>query len=421
MWGDDPPARVEASLQSHVARLRRALEPDRAVRRAGAAATDPRRRLLPGGACGRRGRPSLRGPGAGGTRPPRDRPGGGGGTADRRARTLAGDGVRRHRRALAGRRGDPARRAPAGGGRGPLGRPGASTVARARRSAELEQLVRTHPLRERLWALLATALYRSHRQGDALAALRRAREHLADELGVDPGPELRRLEDLVLRQDPSLDAPAAAAPRADGAPAPAPPAAAEPRYRRPCRSSGRETLLDLATTTLREAAAGRGRVIVLSGEPGIGKTRFAEALAGRAESLGFRVGRGGWEAEASPPLWGWRSALDRALGGRRTSSTRADRATSSTRRPPASGRATRSPRPSAAARRRCSSSTTCTGPTPRAFGCCAAARPSSETLPLVVVVATRSAEAEIGPALADALAALARARPPAPGAHRPGS
>ena len=73
--------------------------------------------------------------------------------------------------------------------------------------AELEQLVAVHPLREQLWGLLALALYRSSRQGDALAALRRARDHLADELGVDPGPELRALEQAVLRQDPSLDAP----------------------------------------------------------------------------------------------------------------------------------------------------------------------------------------------------------------------
>lgn len=77
--------------------------------------------------------------------------------------------------------------------------------------AELEHLVDAHPLRERLWTLLALALYRSARQGDALATLRRARRRLAEEVGLDPGVELRRLEEAVLRQDPGLGvAPSAA-------------------------------------------------------------------------------------------------------------------------------------------------------------------------------------------------------------------
>jgi len=63
---------------------------------------------------------------------------------------------------------------------------------------DLEALVTQDPLREERWRLLALALYRAHRQADALAALRRARENLADELGVDPGPALRQLEAEVL-------------------------------------------------------------------------------------------------------------------------------------------------------------------------------------------------------------------------------
>ncbi|GGU14609.1 BTAD domain-containing putative transcriptional regulator [Streptomyces daghestanicus] len=65
-----------------------------------------------------------------------------------------------------------------------------------------------HPWREEAWRLLALALYRTGRQADALAVLRRARARLAGELGIDPGPRLRRLEAAVLAQDPALDPPA---------------------------------------------------------------------------------------------------------------------------------------------------------------------------------------------------------------------
>ena len=71
--------------------------------------------------------------------------------------------------------------------------------------ATLEAFVGDHPTRESAWALLVRALYRSGRQADALAAFRRARDHLRDELGIEPGRELRELEAQVLRQDPALD------------------------------------------------------------------------------------------------------------------------------------------------------------------------------------------------------------------------
>jgi YVTN family beta-propeller protein len=74
-------------------------------------------------------------------------------------------------------------------------------------TAELEQLVVSHPLRERLHGQLVLALYRCGRQADALAAYRRVREMLADELGIDPGEPLRRLHASVLAQDPALDWP----------------------------------------------------------------------------------------------------------------------------------------------------------------------------------------------------------------------
>jgi DNA-binding SARP family transcriptional activator len=74
-------------------------------------------------------------------------------------------------------------------------------------AGELEALVTAHPLRERLRAQLMLALYRSGRQAEALHVYRAARRELADELGLEPGEELRRLEQAILQQDPDLDAP----------------------------------------------------------------------------------------------------------------------------------------------------------------------------------------------------------------------
>jgi WD40 repeat protein/DNA-binding SARP family transcriptional activator/class 3 adenylate cyclase len=77
--------------------------------------------------------------------------------------------------------------------------------AHTRAIRELEGLIGRHPLRERLWSMLMLALYREGRQGEALQAFQRAREVLADELGIDPSPELARLHERILKQDPSLD------------------------------------------------------------------------------------------------------------------------------------------------------------------------------------------------------------------------
>jgi YVTN family beta-propeller protein len=69
---------------------------------------------------------------------------------------------------------------------------------------ELEALVRDHPFRERLLYQLMLGLYRSGRQAEALAALQAAKRRFAEEFGLEPGPQLRDLERLILEQDPQL-------------------------------------------------------------------------------------------------------------------------------------------------------------------------------------------------------------------------
>ena len=80
-----------------------------------------------------------------------------------------------------------------------------ATARAAEIIGELEAAVAEAPLRERRWGQLMLALYRAGRQGDALGAYQRARTLLADELGIDPGPELRRLEAAIVAQDATLD------------------------------------------------------------------------------------------------------------------------------------------------------------------------------------------------------------------------
>ncbi len=72
-------------------------------------------------------------------------------------------------------------------------------------AGRLATLVDEHPLRERLRALLMLALYRGGRQAEALEAFQDARWTLVEKLGLEPGPELRRLQEAILRQDPALD------------------------------------------------------------------------------------------------------------------------------------------------------------------------------------------------------------------------
>jgi predicted ATPase/DNA-binding SARP family transcriptional activator len=130
---------------------------------------------------------------------------------------------------------------------------------------ELESLIVEHPLRERLRGQLILALYRSGRQSEALAQYQAARRMLADELGLEPTPELRALERMILAHDPTL----------------APPAApASPRSNLPLQPTpfiGREAETAALVEVIR---AGGRRLVTLTGAGGSGKTRLAiEATA----------------------------------------------------------------------------------------------------------------------------------------------
>jgi DNA-binding SARP family transcriptional activator/DNA-binding CsgD family transcriptional regulator len=144
---------------------------------------------------------------------------------------------------------------------------------------ELESLVAVNPLQERLRGQLMVALYRCGRQADALEVYQRTRAHLVEELGLEPGRELKALQAQILSQDSELD-PSATAPDVEAAirTGPAPNTLLE-------RDPEVTTLRDLVT----RARAGAGSVAMVEGTAGIGKTSLLDASAGRAAELGMVV------------------------------------------------------------------------------------------------------------------------------------
>ena len=150
---------------------------------------------------------------------------------------------------------------------------------------ELEAAVATYPFQESLWELLITALYRAGRQADALAAYQRVRNQLADELGLDPGPQLQQLERSILTQDASLGLPVSAVGPAESD---------LPTGNLPSMSAdlvGRETevaaLSDLLATE---------RLVEIVGPGGIGKTAVAIAVGRRLTELNGSGTGGVWLA-----------------------------------------------------------------------------------------------------------------------------
>ena len=187
-----------------------------------------------------------------------------------------------------------------------------------------EVLTREYPLREEGWRLLAMGLYLTGRQADALAALRRARDILADELGMDPGAALLEVEADVLAQRLSRPAPAAA-------PVPVPISTASPTTTattgsataiaaRPAPSDeasgpaptdgsfvGREDELNTLHTVAHDARTRSDRrVVLVAGEAGAGKSALIERVAQELRADRWRLVLGRCpESAGAPPAWAW--------------------------------------------------------------------------------------------------------------------
>ncbi|WP_410595657.1 BTAD domain-containing putative transcriptional regulator [Amycolatopsis sp. lyj-23] len=160
---------------------------------------------------------------------------------------------------------------------------------------DLEAQVASHPLREDGWRLLALALYGTERQGDALGALRRARQVLKAELGVDPGPSLQQAEADILAQSPRIAAPdrpisVALAPAGS--------------------LVGRTGELALLAAEADRVERGETRLVLVSGEAGAGKTALAETFAGHLAARGWTTAWGASaEDEGLPAAWPWTRIL----------------------------------------------------------------------------------------------------------------
>jgi predicted ATPase/DNA-binding SARP family transcriptional activator len=147
---------------------------------------------------------------------------------------------------------------------------------------EIERLIAEYPAAERLRTQLMLALYCSGRQQDALDAYQRAREALLHELGLEPSPKLKQLEQAILRQDPSLIVE---------------PAELRARKHLPAQPNafiGRERELEALVELV---ASGGVRLVTLTGTGGIGKTRLAIAAAERL-AASFRDGV--WFVDVAP-------------------------------------------------------------------------------------------------------------------------
>jgi DNA-binding SARP family transcriptional activator len=328
LWGDEPPPRALGSLQAYVSNLRRILEPDRSARgQASVLVTKAPGYLLRVGrdaldvfqferlaAVGKQALDAGRSP---------------------EADAVLHDALSLWRGELLAEFADEpfavAERARLGEIRALAEEDRSEALLRLGRHAaavaELERLAAAQPYRERRWEQYIVALYRSDRQADALRAYQQARQTLGEELGIDPGPSLRRLEAAVLNHDPALDWHLAESPVEPGhgpaaaelTPEPseltlaegdAEAAAAPPLVGRHAELAELEGRLPGGGAG-RAARPGRPGVVLVAGEAGIGKTSLVEELAALAARRGCTVAWGRCpEAEGAPPLWPWARVLE---------------------------------------------------------------------------------------------------------------
>jgi DNA-binding SARP family transcriptional activator len=193
--------------------------------------------------------------------------------------------------------------------------------------AELEQLVAEHPLRERLWGQLMVALYRSDRQADALRTYQDLRHLLGEELGISPTPSLQELERAILEQNPILAPPPPVGrdrgPRSDGAPTPTRPReggrALDVRLSRRLVPDGlapffgRRAQFDALRDAWTAGAAGDRRIVLVSGEAGVGKTRLAAEVARLADETGGIVLFGRCDEDVGAPYQPFAEALEQVI------------------------------------------------------------------------------------------------------------
>jgi WD40 repeat protein/DNA-binding SARP family transcriptional activator len=179
--------------------------------------------------------------------------------------------------------------------------------------AELEAMVREEPLRERRWGQLMVALYRAGRQAEALQAFARAREVLVDELGIEPGPELQRLQAAILSHDPELE---------PGRASPAEPV--RPTDVCPYKGLARFETVDAGFFFGREQAVAEaighlvgGRFLALVGPSGSGKSSLLRAGLLHALGTGALPGSDQWAHSVIRPGNHPLDALGDALSERR--------------------------------------------------------------------------------------------------------